>query len=321
MFDESVGLHQQYCAEDMPTSYRNSGVLEVYGSEASFENGCSTLPVGIMAGRGVVASGSELRKIAPALTAHAAGGIFFPDDGFCNPRLLARAVAARDEELGVRILKSTEVLRFEMSSNRVTRVETSQGTFSPGVVVVSAGIWSQSLLSQIGLNLHMRPGKGYHVDYAMEKATSDVPMDIVDRRIIVSPFDGVLRLSGTMELTEIGNSIRQSRVDAIVQAGQEYVNFNASRPIETWAGLRPMPVDDVPLIGPTEVADNVIVATGHSMYGVVLAPVTARIVADMATGVSIPGELASALSPDRFQRMFGRRKARSAKVTMANLSD
>jgi D-amino-acid dehydrogenase len=312
LLDESVEIHKRYRSDGMPTSYRNSGVLEVYGSEASFVNGCASLPTAIMDGRATVVSRSELRTVVPGLTDRAAGGILFAEDGFCNPRLMARAVADRAKELGVQFLTSTEVKHMEISSNRVRRINTSRGDYAPGEVVVAAGVWSQKLLSEVGVSLCLRPGKGYHVDYDVDKAISDMPVDIIDRHVIASPFEGTLRFSGTMELTNIGNSVRQSRVNAVAAAGQEYLGFNSTKPGEVWAGLRPMSADDVPLIGRTETADNLIVATGHSMYGVVLAPVTARLVADVATGTQIQGEMAEALSPDRFRGFISSRpKARN----------
>ena len=68
--------------------------------------------------------------------------------------------------------------------------------------------------------------------------------------------------------------------------------------VETWAGVRPGTLDHAPLLGSTR-ADGLYVASGHYRNGILLAPVTARIMADMMLdGTS--GALASTFSPARF---------------------
>ena len=67
---------------------------------------------------------------------------------------------------------------------------------------------------------------------------------------------------------------------------------------ESWAGLRPGSPDDLPLIGPTDVP-GVFVASGHFRNGILLAPITAQIVADLVTGKTIATDIAAFL-PERF---------------------
>jgi glycine oxidase len=70
---------------------------------------------------------------------------------------------------------------------------------------------------------------------------------------------------------------------------------------ESWAGLRPGTPDDLPLIGPTEVP-GIFVASGHFRNGILLAPITAQIVADLVTGKALRTDIA-AFSPGRFAAM------------------
>jgi D-amino-acid dehydrogenase len=100
-----------------------------------------------------------------------------------------------------------------------------------------------------------------------------------------------------LELAGLDLSISQPRVDAIRRGGERWFRGLAGRRVlETWAGLRPCLPDGLPAIGR---AGRVIVATGHAMKGVALAPVTARLVAQLAAGEEPAHDLAP-FDPNRF---------------------
>jgi D-amino-acid dehydrogenase len=97
-----------------------------------------------------------------------------------------------------------------------------------------------------------------------------------------TPLPGRLRLSGTLELAGLDLSISQRRVEAIRRGGERWFHGLAARPVlETWAGLRPCLPDGLPAIGRL---GRVMVATGHAMKGVALAPITGRLVAQLVAG-------------------------------------
>ncbi len=100
-----------------------------------------------------------------------------------------------------------------------------------------------------------------------------------------------------MELAGLDLSISQPRVDTIRRGGDRWFRGLAGRPVlETWAGLRPCLPDGLPAIGR---AGRVIIATGHAMKGVSLAPVTGRLVAQLAAGEEPAHDLAP-FDPNRF---------------------
>jgi D-amino-acid dehydrogenase len=103
--------------------------------------------------------------------------------------------------------------------------------------------------------------------------------------VIATPLRGRLRLAGTMQLTGFDRSIDRVRVDAVWRAGiRNLVGLSDRRVVDVWSGFRPCPPDGLPIIGRAPGWDNVIVATGHAMKGVALAPVTGRIIAELVTG-------------------------------------
>ena len=107
---------------------------------------------------------------------------------------------------------------------------------------------------------------------------------------IATPLPDRLRLSGTFELAGLDLSVSQSRVDTIRRGGDRWFRGLAGRPVlETWAGLRPCLPDGLPAIGRLA---GVVVATGHAMKGVSLAPVTGRLVAQLVSGEEPDHDLA-----------------------------
>jgi glycine oxidase len=67
--------------------------------------------------------------------------------------------------------------------------------------------------------------------------------------------------------------------------------------VDSWSGLRPCSSDELPVIGNIPAVSNLTVATGHYRNGILLAPVTAKIVADAIAGIE---EFLKPFSPDRF---------------------
>jgi D-amino-acid dehydrogenase len=144
-------------------------------------------------------------------------------------------------------------------------------------VVVAAGAWSRTLV-----DLPLEGGKGYCVDYEPAEGDPRIPAWVQETSTVATPLPGRLRLSGTLELAGLDLSISQRRVEAIRRGGERWFRGLAGRPaLETWAGLRPCLPDGLPALGRL---GRVMVATGHAMKGVSLAPITGRLVAQLVAG-------------------------------------
>jgi D-amino-acid dehydrogenase len=124
--------------------------------------------------------------------------------------------------------------------------------------------------------------------------------------VIATPLAGRVRLAGTLELAGLDLSIDRRRVEAILRAGRRGVRGLATRNvIEVWRGLRPCTPDGLPIVGRPAACDNLVLATGHAMMGLTLAPVTGRLVGEIVSGAEPSHDLAP-LSPGRFQPVLGR---------------
>ena len=73
------------------------------------------------------------------------------------------------------------------------------------------------------------------------------------------------------------------RLEAMVRSASEVLNMSATQPIEVWRGLRPCTPDGVPILGRPHGFDNLVIAAGHQMLGLLTAPASGTLVADLVT--------------------------------------
>jgi glycine oxidase len=112
---------------------------------------------------------------------------------------------------------------------------------------------------------------------------------------------GKILIGATVEDVGFDKSVNPLVIDHLVSAAAKYLPALASAPvIQSWAGLRPGTPDGLPIIGPTS-TPRLVAATGHFRNGILLAPVTAQIMADLIQGRSAPLDI-SAFSPARFSK-------------------
>jgi D-amino-acid dehydrogenase len=122
-------------------------------------------------------------------------------------------------------------------------------------------------------------------------------------------MEGRLRLAGTLELTGTDRGVDARRVEAIVAAVRRALpEFGSRRTLDVWRGLRPCTPDGLPVIGRVPGVENAILATGHGMWGLQLAPLTGRLVASLVAGDEPEHDL-EPLRAERF-RMASRRPRR-----------
>lgn len=148
------------------------------------------------------------------------------------------------------------------------------------------------------------------IDQDVAGSAPALPLTFKERRVVVTPYPDRLRLCGTLELGTAHAQLDLERLAPIQAVGREALpGVRPERVIDRWAGLRPCTPDGMPVIGRSRAVRNIVVATGHGMWGVILAPVTARMVLDELQGV---GHHEPLLSPDRFLGRMARRAAVSS---------
>jgi D-amino-acid dehydrogenase len=254
---------------------------------------------------GVPAQVLDARQTAaldPAAEMDVLGSVHFPKDCHLSPHRFMASLRRQLMEAGVTFHWKTQVQGFRVEGSRIRAVQTDRGELEADEVVVCGGAWSMRLGRQLGLRLPLQAGKGYSVTLPNPRQLPQVCSLLTEARVAVTPMEGVLRVGGTMEIAGLNETVNPRRVQGILKALPTYYpaftveDFAGLKP---WVGLRPVSPDGLPYLGRASRWSNVIIATGHAMMGLSLAPVTGKIVASLLAGEA-PGFDLGFLSPERF---------------------
>lgn len=249
-----------------------------------------------------VLDAAQLARLEPEVTLSAVGGVYFPKDCHLSPARLMAALQASLSRAGARFLWGTEVSGWNTRQGQVASVQTTAGLIEADQFVLAGGSWSPDTARGLELDLPMQAGKGYSLTLPNPRQLPSICAIFTEARVAVTPMGGSLRFGGTMEIAGLNEDINPVRVQGIIKAVPAY--YPAFAPadfagIQPWRGLRPCSPDGLPYIGRSRRHPNLIVATGHAMMGLSLAPITGRLVAeliaDRPTSIDI-----SLLSPDRY---------------------
>jgi len=253
--------------------------------------------------RAEVLSPAEVQKLEPNVRIDVRGGIYFSGDAHLIPQQLVQQLAAYLVQQGVTINLNTPVADFGIKGNQVASVQTANGGHTFDEVVLATGAWSGLFASKLGLSLPVQGGKGYSFTVPDVPNNVRIPTLLLEARVEVTPMGKDLRFGGTMEINGVDHTVNMNRVQGIVQAIPKYypdLNIVAPKKENVWHGLRPCSPDGLPYIGRANHLANLLIATGHGMMGVSLAPATARLIADLIT--QSPQELnLQPFNPNRFE--------------------
>jgi glycine oxidase len=237
------------------------------------------------------------RDIEPRLSPGLKGGVVSPSEGSVSNQLLALALERAAEHHGASIRQRAPVVGFRIRGERVTGVRTPDGVVDADVVVLAAGARSGQIAAKLKVDLPVRPIRGQMI------ALGGMSQPI--RHVVFGPAgylvpraNGLVFAGATVEdvgfrrrTTKAGvRKMRSMAVDLVPQLAAATVHFD-------WAGLRPDTPDHLPIIGPLAAYPNVIAATGHYRNGILLGPLTGRMVAEAVSGgdwSGVPGEFSPA---------------------------
>jgi D-amino-acid dehydrogenase len=237
-----------------------------------------------------------LVALEPGLPPGIAGAAFFSDATFLDDpgrmmRLIADAVLSHARHIAAR-------------ADRLSRVVDGVVIEGPGLhlharrVVIAAGAHSRALARQAGDRIPLDTERGYHVEWDMPEPLLSRPCCPTARGFYLCPMAGRLRVAGTVELGGLTLPPSPHRVQRLVEGARTFFP-DLGEPDRNWMGFRPSLPDSLPVIGWSKAGGEVIHAFGHGHLGVTLAPITARIVADLVMNTA-PTLDVSPFRPDRF---------------------
>jgi len=199
-----------------------------------------------------------------------------------RPDMLAITWADQLRRNGVQIIEHCEVLGVEKDVARINLVKTSKGDFATSDVILAAGALCGTLGAMFDCDIPVIPGKGYSVTISRPEKCPKTSLVLSEKNVAITPFSDGLRFGSMMEFVGYDDSIPDHRLRQLTQSADAYLDIDSSQPPEKpWFGWRPMTWDSLPMIGRLPNLKNGAIATGHGMLGVMLAPATGRLIAEI----------------------------------------
>jgi glycine oxidase len=286
----------------LTAGYRRNGTLHVAHSEET----AAELDALARVLRGLDVAYDRLscddtRACEPNLSGDISGGLLIPSQGLLSAPDLTRALLASARLHGARLLEPTSVQRIASDRGSVI-VTTDRGVVEAGTVVLAAGAWSGQIDIDGVSPLPVRPVRGQ----LLHLRWSGTPVARItwDEHCYLVPWsDGTLLAGATVEDAGFDEQATVGGVRGILAAACDLLP-GASRAalLSVRVGLRPAGPDPLPIIGWSDAVPGLMYATAHYRNGVLLAPLTAKLVA----GAIVDGEHDPALaltSPARFGRL------------------
>jgi glycine oxidase len=219
---------------------------------------------------------------------------FFLKERSVDPRALVAAVVKAAKHRGVDISSGSTVHNLLISDNHVTGAATEKTRYSANTVVNCGGAWAGQFAP---LQFPTRPVKGQMLCVAAPHVIKHVVRapDVY----LVPRSDGRILIGSTLEEAGFDKRVNAETIQRLHQAALRLVPaLQQALVLEDWAGLRPGTPDDLPILGATSLP-GYFVAAGHYRDGILLAPVTAKLMAQVIMGEAPAYDL-SAFSPGRF---------------------
>lgn len=215
------------------------------------------------------------RKLEISLGPAARAAAVLPDEAVVDPRLLTDAVIHAARNRSVEIRHDSPVASILVNGNHCEGVIAGGDRIVAKSIVVAAGAYSGGI-DWLARYAPTRPVRGQMLalrskDLKLQRVVRSEAGYLVPRR------DGRIIAGSTLEDAGFDKHVTPSGICKILDAALELVPGLASAEIiETWAGLRPGTPDNLPVLGPTDI-EGLLVATGHYRNGILLTPVTAKL--------------------------------------------
>ncbi len=255
-------------------------------------------------------SGSEAQELFPPL-ASVYGALYHRNAARVDGRLLNHTLHQVATQHGLTIQQGS-VERLILEQHTVTGVVVAGATLTAGQVIIAGGAWSQAFGTQLGITIPVAPQRGQIIHLGLPGTdTTAWPMLSAFRgHYMVAWPDSRVAVGATRE-TGSGfhpHTTAAGVREVLSEALRVAPGLAAAEIREIRVGLRPLAIDELPVLGPVPGVENILLATGHGPTGLTLGPYSGKVIADIALGQPAATDI-SAFHVSRFAVRTSRRDA------------
>jgi glycine oxidase len=296
LYPEFVARVEEISGEK--SGFRPHGTIEALLSGDAVRD-LSTL-IAVHHGLGLKAEplrGEEARELEPALSEEVEAAALRPEEASVDNRALVQAVLAAARNRGAQIFPGQGAQAVWREGGRCAGLKLRNENVAAKWTVVAAGCFSTEI-EGVKVYAPVRPAKCQMV--ALRAEGVQIERVLWSERIYLVPRnDGRILAGATVEYAGFDKQVTAGGLKKILAGAIELApGLVEARIEETWAGLRPDSQDHLPILGPTDV-DGLMMATGHFRSGVLLTPITARLIVEWITRQSVSVDW-ERFSPMRF---------------------
>jgi glycine oxidase len=284
---ESLRLYPEFVraieeSSGKPVDYTRKGTLQIFtGALAEAERNAMLAEHRELGLASEAISLSDARKLEPALNPAVRAVVHLPEEESVDPRLLMDSLLAAAANRGVEIRSGFSVTSLIEDGDRCAGVLAADGEkIESKHVIIAAGCFSGEIAGAAGKNIPSIPTRPVRGQMLALRQTHLTLRQVLrsERGYLVPRSDGRIVAGSTSEEAGFHKGVTAGGIRKIVEAGVELcAGLGAAEILETWSGLRPGTPDDLPILGLTNV-EGLILATGHYRNGILLAPVTAKLI-------------------------------------------
>lgn len=280
LYPEFVGMVEELSGK--PVGFRPSGILQtLFARDAARE--LSTLVV-VHRGLGLECEPvpvEEARELEPALSEDVQAAALRPGEASVDNRALTQAVLEAARRSGTEIRAGCGVEAIWRDGGRCAGVRASGERIAAAHVVIAAGCFSAGIEGAAAY-APVKPARGQMIALRREGVRIERVL-WSESAYLVPRNDGRILAGATVEYAGFEKRVTAGGIQGLLDAAIEIApELKHAEIVETWAGLRPDSPDHLPILGPTDI-EGLTIATGHFRSGILLAPVTARLVREWIT--------------------------------------
>ncbi|WP_371932641.1 FAD-dependent oxidoreductase [Bacillus carboniphilus] len=248
----------------------------------------------------------EINRREPCISESIHGGVFMPNDGHVSPVNLLFAFRRGAYQLGAVTFDETTVMDVKPVEDYV-EIHTDKGIFQTKQVVIASGVWSGFFFEKLGLSNVMHPVKGECLS-VMPKRKLCTNTLFYEDCYIVPKRDGRMIIGASSKAGDWTDGCSTHSVQQLLSKAYNLIpELTSATLINSWYGIRPDTKDHKPIIGKHPDHDHVYFATGHYRNGILLAPMTGRLMKEMI--VNKTGEF------DQFKKEFSIERFKKEAIT------